>query len=184
MSIEYLKRGKSEAAKNEEDAKTAAIVSATLKDIEARGDTAVRELSNKFDGYDRESYRLSEAEIEAIVAKVSPEDMADIRFAQEQVRNFAQAQRDSMLDVEVETLPGVILGHKNIPVQSVGCYVPGGKFPMVASAHMSVATANVAGVPRIIAATPPFNGEPNPAVIAAMHLGGCLLYTSPSPRDS
>ena len=124
MSIEYLKRGKSEAAKNEEDAKTAAIVSATLKDIEARGDTAVRELSNKFDGYDRESYRLSEAEIEAIVAKVSPEDMADIRFAQEQVRNFAQAQRDSMLDVEVETLPGVILGHKNIPVQSVGCYVP------------------------------------------------------------
>lgn len=172
MSIEYLKRGKSEAAKNEEDAKTAAIVSATLKDIEARGDTAVRELSNKFDGYDRESYRLSEAEIEAIVAKVSPEDMADIRFAQEQVRNFAQAQRDSMLDVEVETLPGVILGHKNIPVQSVGCYVPGGKFPMVASAHMSVATASVAGVPRIIAATPPFNGEPNPAVIAAMHLGG------------
>jgi sulfopropanediol 3-dehydrogenase len=132
----------------------------------------VRELSNKFDGYDRESYRLSEAEIEAIVAKVSPEDMADIRFAQEQVRNFAQAQRDSMLDVEVETLPGVILGHKNIPVQSVGCYVPGGKFPMVASAHMSVATASVAGVPRIIAATPPFNGEPNPAVIAAMHLGG------------
>ena len=172
MSIEYLKRGKSEAAKNEEDAKTAAIVSATLKDIEARGDTAVRELSNKFDGYDRESYRLSEAEIEAIVAKVSPEDMADIRFAQEQVRNFAQAQRDSMLDVEVETLPGVILGHKNIPVQSVGCYLPGGKFPLVASAHMSVATASVAGVPRIIAATPPFNGEPNPAVIAAMHLGG------------
>ena len=98
--------------------------------------------------------------------------MEDIKFAQEQVRNFAQAQRDSMLDIEVETLPGVILGHKNIPVQSVGCYVPGGKFPMVASAHMSVATANVAGVPRIIAATPPFNGEPNPAVIAAMHLGG------------
>ncbi len=172
MTIEYLKRGKPEADRAEDDAKTAAIVSATLKDIEERGDTAVRELANKFDGYDRESYRLSDAEIEAIIAKVSPEDMADIRFAQEQVRNFAQAQRDSMLDIEVETLPGVILGHKNIPVQSVGCYVPGGKFPMVASAHMSVATASVAGVPRIIACTPPFNGEPNPAVITAMHLGG------------
>ena len=172
MAIEYLKRGKPEADRAEDDAKTAAIVSATLKDIEARGDEAVRELSNKFDGYDRDSYRLSDEEIQAIIAKVSPEDMHDIKFAQEQVRNFAQAQRDSMLDVEIETLPGVVLGHKNIPVQSVGCYVPGGKFPMVASAHMSVATAAVAGVPRIIAATPPFNGEPNPAVIAAMHLGG------------
>ncbi len=172
MTIEYLKRGKTEADRAEDDAKTAAIVSGTLKDIEARGDVAVRELANKFDGYDRESYRLSADEIEAIIAKVSPEDMADIRFAQEQVRNFAQAQRDSMQDIEVETMPGVILGHKNIPVQSVGCYVPGGKFPMVASAHMSVATASVAGVPRIIAATPPFKGEPNPAVIAAMHLGG------------
>ena len=109
--------------------------------------------------------------MQTIIATVSKRDMEDIKFAQEQVRNFAQAQRDSMLDIEVETLPGVILGHKNIPVQSVGCYVQGGKFPMVASAHMSVATASVAGVPRIIAATPPFNGEPNPAVIAAMHLG-------------
>ena len=172
MAIEYLKRGKPEADRAEDDAKTAAIVSATFKDIEQRGDTAVRELANKFDNFDRESYRLSDDEIQAIIAKVSPEDMADIKFAQEQVRNFAQAQRDSMLDIEVETLPGVILGHKNIPVQSVGCYVPGGKFPMVASAHMSVATASVAGVPRIIACTPPFNGEPNPAVIAAMHLGG------------
>ncbi|MEL7082504.1 MAG: histidinol dehydrogenase, partial [Pseudomonadota bacterium] len=137
-----------------------------------RGDVAVRELAVKFDKFDRDSYRLTEAEIEAIIAKVDPRDMADIKFAQDQVRYFAQAQRDSMLDIEVETLPGVILGHKNIPVQSVGCYVPGGKFPMVASAHMSVATASVAGVPRIIACTPPFNGEPNPAVIAAMHLGG------------
>ena len=150
----------------------AEIVTSTLNDIQANGDVAVRALANKFDGYDRDSYRLSADEIETIIAKVSPRDMADIRFAQEQVRNFAQAQRDSMLDIEVETLPGVILGHRNIPVQSVGCYVPGGKFPMVASAHMSVATASVAGVPRIIAATPPFNGEPNPAVIAAMHLGG------------
>lgn len=172
MTIEYLKTGKPEKARAEDDAKTAAVVEATLKDIEARGDRAVRELAVKFDGYDRESYRLSDEEIQAIIAKVSDRDMADIRFAQEQVRNFAQAQRDSMLDIEVETLPGVILGHRNIPVQSVGCYVPGGKFPMVASAHMSVATASVAGVPRIITATPPFNGEPNPAVIAAMHLGG------------
>ncbi|TYB81063.1 histidinol dehydrogenase [Maritimibacter fusiformis] len=172
MTITYLKRSKPEAEKVEDDAKVRDVVAATLADIEARGDAAVRELAVKFDDYDRDSYRLSEAEIEAIVAKVSPRDMADIRFAQEQVVNFARAQRDSMKDIEVETLPGVILGHKNIPVQSVGCYVPGGKFPMVASAHMSVATAKVAGVPRIVAATPPFNGEPNPAVIAAMHIGG------------
>ncbi len=172
MAIDYLKRGKPEADRAEDDAKVAAVVAATLKEIEARGDAAVHDLAVKFDGYDRQSYRLSAAEIEAIVAKVAPRDMEDIRFAQQQVRNFAQAQRDSMLDIEVETLPGVILGHKNIPVQSVGCYVPGGKFPMVASAHMSVATASVAGVPRIIACTPPFEGEPNPAVIAAMHLGG------------
>ena len=172
MTIEHLKEGKPQTERAEDDAKTAEVVGSTLKDIEVRGDIAVRELAVKFDGYDRENYLLTEAEIEAIVAKVSARDMEDIRFAQEQVRNFAQAQRDSMLDIEVETLPGVILGHKNIPVQSVGCYVPGGKFPMVASAHMSVATASVAGVPRIIAATPPFNGEPNPAVIAAMHLGG------------
>jgi len=172
MTIEYLKRGKPDADRASDDAKTRAVVEATLKDIEARGDEAVRELSAKFDNYTPPSFRLSESEIEALMSKVSDEDMRDIRFAQEQVRNFAQAQRDSMLDIEVETLPGVILGHKNIPVQSVGCYVPGGKFPMVASAHMSVATAKVAGVPRIIAATPPFNGVPNPAVIAAMHLGG------------
>lgn len=172
MTITYLKRSKPEAEKIEDDAKVRDVVAATLADIEARGDAALRELAIRFDGYDRDSYRLSEAEIEAIVAKVSPRDMEDIRFAQAQVVNFARAQRDSMKDIEVETLPGVILGHKNIPVQSVGCYVPGGKFPMVASAHMSVATARVAGVPRIVAATPPFNGEPNPAVIAAMHIGG------------
>jgi sulfopropanediol 3-dehydrogenase len=172
MTIEYLKRGKPAADRAEDDAKTAAVVEATLKDIETRGDAAVHELAVKFDKYDRPSYRLSEDEIQAIIAKVSDREMADIKFAQEQVVKFAQAQRDSMLDIEVETMPGVILGHKNIPVQSVGCYVPGGKFPMVASAHMSVATAKVAGVPRIVACTPPFNGEPNPAVIAAMHLGG------------
>ncbi|MDU9004425.1 histidinol dehydrogenase [Sedimentitalea todarodis] len=172
MTIEYLKRGKAAEARAEDDAKTRAIVESTLKAIEERGDTAVRELSEKFDKYSPEAFRLSQDQIVALMAKVSDQEMADIKFAQEQVRNFAQAQRDSMLDIEVETLPGVILGHKNIPVQSVGCYVPGGKFPMVASAHMSVATAKVAGVPRIIACTPPFGGEPNPAVIAAMHLGG------------
>ena len=172
MAITHLKHGKPEADRAEDDAKTATVVAATLKDIEQRGDVAVRELANKFDGYDRDSYRLGQDEIDALIAKVSPRDLEDIKFAQAQVVNFAQAQRDSMLDIEVETMHGVILGHKNIPVQSVGCYVPGGKFPMVASAHMSVATAKVAGVPRIIACTPPFNGEPNPAVIAAMHLGG------------
>ena len=172
MSVTYLKRGKTEAARSEDDAKVRASVEAILADIETRGDAAVRELSEKFDKYSPASFRLSESEIEALMARVSPRDMEDIKFAQAQVRNFAQAQRDSMTDIEVETLPGVILGHRNIPVQSVGCYIPGGKFPMVASAHMSVATASVAGVPRIIAATPPFKGEPNPAVIAAMHLGG------------
>jgi len=172
MAIEYLKRGKPETERSEDDAKVRSIVEGTLKEIEARGDAAVRELSEKFDNYTPPSFRLSRSEIEALMNQVSARDMEDIRFAQEQVRNFAQAQRDSMLDIEVETLPGVILGHKNIPVQSVGCYVPGGKFPMVASAHMSVATASVAKVPRIIAATPPFKGAPNPAVIAAMHLGG------------
>jgi sulfopropanediol 3-dehydrogenase len=172
MAIEYLKRSKPEAQKAEDDARVRAVVAATLKDIEARSDAAVHELAVKFDNYDRESYRLSEAEISSIISKVGSRDMEDIKFAQAQVVGFAQAQRDSMKDIEVETLPGVVLGHKNIPVQSVGCYVPGGKFPMVASAHMSVATAKVAGVPRIIAATPPFNGEPTPAVIAAMHLGG------------
>ena len=144
----------------------------TLKEIELRGDAAVRDLSEKFDSYSPKNFRLSDSDIDALMAKVTTREMADLEFAQKQVRNFAQAQRDSMLDIEVETLPGVILGHKNIPVQSVGCYIPGGKFPMVASAHMSVATASVAKVPRIIAATPPFKGAPNPAVIAAMKLGG------------
>ncbi|WP_170464391.1 histidinol dehydrogenase [Ruegeria arenilitoris] len=172
MAIDYLKRGKPEADRAEDDAKTRAVVEATLKDIEARGDAAVRELSEKFDNYSPDSFRLSQQEIDDLIASLSDRELADIKFAQEQVMNFAQAQRDSMLDIEIETQPGVILGHKNIPVQSVGCYVPGGKFPMVASAHMSVATAKVAGVPRIIACTPPFQGKPNAAVIAAMHLGG------------
>jgi sulfopropanediol 3-dehydrogenase len=172
MTIEYLKRGKPEVERAEDDAKTRAVVEATLADIEARGDVAVRELSEKFDKYSPTSYRLSTDEVNALISELTDQELADIRFAQEQVVNFAKEQRASMLDIEVETLPGVILGHKNIPVQSVGCYVPGGKFPMVASAHMSVATAKVAGVPRIVACTPPWQGKPNPAVIAAMHLGG------------
>ena len=172
MTIAYLKSGKPATERADDDAKTRAAVEAILADIEARGDAAVRELSEKFDGYSPASYRLSLAEVESLIAELSPRELADIKFAQEQVVKFAEAQRASMQDIEVETLPGVILGHKNIPVQSVGCYVPGGKFPMVASAHMSVATAKVAGVPRIVACTPPWQGKPNPAVIAAMHLGG------------
>ena len=170
--IEYLKRGKQEADRAADDAKVREVVEATLADIEARGDTAVRALSEKFDDYSPPSFRLSASEIDAFINRVSARDMEDIAFAQKQVRTFAEAQRASMQDIEIETLPGVVLGHKNIPVQSVGCYVPAGKFPMVASAHMSVLTAAVAGVPRIVAATPPFKGEPNSAVVAAMHLGG------------
>lgn len=172
MAVTYLKRGKPESERSDDDAKVRSVVETTLADIEARGDAAVRELSEKFDKFSPPSFRLTSSEIEALMQKVSTRDMEDIRFAQTQVRRFAEAQRASMTDIEIETLPGVILGHRNIPVQSVGCYVPAGKFPMVASAHMSVLTANVAGVPRIAAATPPFKGESNPAVIAAMHLGG------------
>ena len=172
MAIRYLKEGKPQLERDGDDAKTRQVVETTLADIEANGDAAVRALSEKFDNYSPQSFRLSQDDIDALIAQVSPRDMDDIKYAQEQVRRFAEAQRASMTDVEIETMPGVILGHKNIPVQSVGCYVPAGKFPMVASAHMSVLTASVAGVPRIVAATAPFQGQPNPAVIAAMHLGG------------
>jgi len=172
MAIKTLKSGKPEQERAEDDAKVRATVESILKDIETRGDAAVRELALKFDRYAPPAFRLTSSEIEAAMAKVAPRDMEDIRFAQAQIRRFAEAQRASMTDIEVETLPGVILGHRNIPVQSVGCYVPGGKFPMVASAHMSVLTASVAGVPRIIAPAPPVNGEPHPAIVAAMHMGG------------
>ena len=172
MSVTYLKRGKPAEERSEDDSQVRKVVELTLAEIESGGDATVRALSEKFDKYSPASFKLSESEIEALMNRVSTRDMDDLRFAHDQVRGFAQAQRASMTDIEIETLPGVILGHKNIPVQSVGCYVPAGKFPMVASAHMSVLTASVAGVPRIAAATPPFQGEPNPAVIAAMHLGG------------
>ncbi len=172
MAIHHLKTGKPEAERAEDDAKVRASVEGILKDIETRGDAAVRDLAQKFDGYTPPSFRLSASEIEAAMQKVSTRDMDDIKFAQAQIRRFAEAQRASMTDIEVETLPGVFLGHKNIPVQSVGCYVPGGKFPMVASAHMSVLTASVAGVPRIIASAPPVKGAPHPAIVAAMQMGG------------
>ncbi len=172
MTIRYLKRGKSEAERSEDDAKVRGIVESTLADIEARGDEAIRELSEKFDGYAPDDFRLTPSQIEAAMQKVTAQEMDDIKFAQKQIRRFAEAQRESMTDIEVETMPGVILGHKNIPVQSVGCYVPGGKFPMVASAHMSVLTASVAGVPRIVSAAPPVKGAPHPAIVAAQHMGG------------
>ena len=170
--ITYLKSSKTADERAEDDAAVRAVVEATLKDIEQNGDQAVRAFSDKFDQYSPEQFRLTQSEIEAAMSRVSDRDMDDIKFAQTQIRTFAEAQRASMTDIEVETMPGVILGHKNIPVQSVGCYVPGGKFPMVASAHMSVLTASVAGVPRIVASAPPQNGEPHPAIVAAMHLGG------------
>jgi len=172
MTITHLKSGKPESERAEDDARVRAVVETTLKDIETRGDAAIRDLSSKFDRYEPPSFRLTQSEIDAAMQKVSARDMDDIKFAQTQIRTFAEAQRASMTDIEIETLPGVILGHKNIPVQSVGCYVPGGKFPMVASAHMSVLTASVAGVPRIVASAPPQKGEPHPAIVAAMHMGG------------
>ena len=172
MATTWLKRGKPESERAADDAKTRATVEGVLADIAARGDAAVRDLSEKFDQYSPAAFRLTPSEIDAAMQKVAPRDMDDIRFAQTQIRRFAEAQRASMTDIEVETLPGVFLGHRNIPVQSVGCYVPGGKFPMVASAHMSVLTATVAGVPRIIASAPPVNGAPHPAIVAAMQMAG------------
>ena len=172
MGIKFLKKSKPESERLEDDAKVRATVEDTLRDIECNGDAAVRKLSQKFDGYMPENFRLSKSEILAALQKVSTRDIEDIKFAQTQIRRFAEEQKASMSNIEVETMPGVILGHKNIPVQSVGCYVPGGKFPMVASAHMSVLTASVAGVPRIIASAPPVNGKPHPAIVAAMHMAG------------
>ena len=170
--IRHLKRGQSAAAHADADAKVRSTVEGILKDIEARGDDAVRHYSRQFDQWDPADFTLSQADIEAAVKKLSPREVEDIHFAQKQVRNFAQIQRDSMKDVEVETLPGVVLGHKHIPVNAVGCYVPGGKYPLIASAHMSVLTAKVAGVPRIVATAPPYQGAPHPAIVAAMHFAG------------
>ena len=172
MSVRRLKSSKPEIQKKEDDIKVKTMVEATLQDVEKRGDKAVRELSLKFDKYNPQSFLLSASEIDAAIQKVSNREMNDIKFAQEQIRKFANEQLKSLKDIEVETLPGVILGHKNIPVQSVGCYVPGGKFPMVASAHMSVITASVAGVKNITASAPPQDGKPHPAIVSAMFYGG------------
>jgi len=168
----YLKRGMDVSAIKAADAAVRATVEQILADVEARGDAAVRELSQRFDKWSPASFRLSPQEIERAIGQVARRDLEDIKFAQAQVRGFAEKQRATLQDLEVETLPGVILGHKHIPVGSIGCYVPGGRYPMVASAHMSIVTAKVAGVKRIIACAPPFKGGPHPAIVAAMHLGG------------
>jgi sulfopropanediol 3-dehydrogenase len=168
----WLKRGSDSEAVKSADKQVRETVEGILADIETRGDAAVRELSIKFDKWDRADYRLSDAEIRDCMAQLTDRDLQDIEFAQTQVRNFAQHQRDALKDIEVETLPGVILGHKNIPVNAAGCYVPGGKYPLLASAHMSVITAKVAGVPRVVTCAPPFHGKPAPAIVAAQHMAG------------
>ncbi|MGA0026476.1 MAG: histidinol dehydrogenase [Steroidobacteraceae bacterium] len=170
--IRHLKTGRSAAAREEANAQVRATVEQILADIAARGEAAVRECSSRFDKWSPESFRLSEADIAQAVESLPGQTLDDIRFAQAQIRNFALVQRAALQDVEVETLPGVVLGHRNIPVNAVGCYVPGGRYPMVASAHMSVVTARAAGVKRVIAAAPPFGGKPHPAIVAAMHLAG------------
>jgi sulfopropanediol 3-dehydrogenase len=170
--IKVIKEGISQQAAADMDAKVKATVETTLNDIDARGDTAIRELSEKFDSWSPASFRLSDDEIAACVARLPERTIDDIKFAQTQIRKFAEIQKAALQDVEEETFPGVILGHKNIPVNSVGCYIPGGKYPMVASAHMSVLTAKVAGVKRVIACAPPHSGGPNDAIVAAMHLAG------------
>ena len=170
--IRQVKSGQPAAVKAENSLVVRQTVEKILGDISARGEQAVREYSEKFDKWSPPTFRLSRPEIEDCVRSLPSQTIEDIRFAQTQIRNFALAQRAALQDVEVQTLPGVVLGHKNIPVNSVGCYVPGGRYPMVASAHMSVVTAKAAGVKRIIAAAPPFGGKPHPAIVAAMHLGG------------
>jgi sulfopropanediol 3-dehydrogenase len=173
----FLKRGRDEAARADDDVKVRATVEGILADIAARGDKAVRDLSVKFDRWDRGDYRLTDREIRDCLSELSERDIADIRFAQDQVRNFAEHQRAAIRDLEVETLPGVVLGHRNIPVNSVGCYVPGGKYPLLASAHMSVITARVAGVGRVVTCAPPFEGRPAPAIVAAQALAGAdVIY--------
>ncbi|MCZ8099370.1 MAG: histidinol dehydrogenase [Burkholderiales bacterium] len=168
----WLKRGKDAEARRDADDKVRATVEGILADVERRGDEAVRELSRKFDGYDPDDFFLSPAQIDAAMGQLRQRDLDDIAFAQAQVRNFAVKQKECLRDLEVETMPGVVLGHRNIPVGAVGCYVPGGRYPMIASAHMSVVTAKVAGVSRVIASAPPTKGAPHPAMVAAMHMGG------------
>src|SRR5258707_9272338 len=174
---QVLKSGRNATLRAEDESRIRATVEIRLAERETRGDQAVRELSIKFDHWDRKDFRLTDAEIKDCLSQLSQRNIDDIKFAQAQVRNFAQHQRASMLDIEVETLPGVVLGHKHIPVNSVGCYVPGGKYPLLASAHMSVITAKVAGVGRIATCAPPYQGKPAPAIVAAQHLAGAdVIY--------
>ena len=176
--IRYLKKGISEKEDKVNQNNVSNIVSEIINNIQTDGDKAVRELSVKFDKWDPDDFKLTNDQINLAIKKLPNSTIEDIKYAQKQVRNFAEIQKKSMSDVEIETLPGIVLGHRHIPVESVGCYVPGGKYPMVASAHMSIITAKVAGVERIIASAPPFNGEPHPAIIAAMHFGGANeIYT-------
>jgi sulfopropanediol 3-dehydrogenase len=170
--IRQIKSGQAAAVKAENSLVVRQTVESILAEIAAGGEQAVRRYSEKFDGWSPPAFRLSQGEIADCVRSLPAQVIEDIQFAQAQIRNFALAQRSALKDVEIETLPGVVLGHKNIPVNSVGCYVPGGRYPMVASAHMSVVTAKAAGVQRIVAAAPPFGGKPHPAIVAAMHMGG------------
>ena len=169
---EIIKEGRSSEQRREDRKKVRELVNVIIDDVETRGEAAVRELSGKFDQWNPPSFRLADQEIEECLDKLTSRQIADIAFAQEQVRRFAEAQRNAFHDLEIETLPGVTLGHRNIPVESAACYVPGGKFPLVASAHMGIVTAKAAGVKRVAALSPPFEGRPNPAVVSAMHLGG------------
>ena len=168
----WLKEGLSQEERDTADAKVRATVETILDDIKARGDAALRKYSGKFDNWAPEKFRLSREEIDACYSQVTDQNIEDIKFAQAQIRKFAEIQKAALTDVEEETFPGVILGHKNVPVNSVGCYVPGGKYPMVASAHMSVVTAKVAGVKRVIACAPPYEGKPSAAIIVAQDMAG------------
>jgi len=170
--IRHLKQGQPASALAQADQRVRTTVEDILHNIEQRGDDAVHEYSRRFDNWDPADFRLSQADIEKAIGRLSLRELEDIRFAQTQIRRFAQIQRDSMQDVEVETVPGVVLGHRHIPMDAVGCYIPGGKYPLIASAHMSVLTAKVAGVPRVVSTAPPYQGEPHPAIVAAMHLAG------------
>lgn len=172
MAIRYLKKGQDQDTIDNIDQKVSATVSQIIEDVQKRGDSAVRDWSKKFDHWAPDRFELDQRDIDHALQQLSPQELKDIEFAQTQIRNFAQQQRKTMQDLEVETLPGVVLGHKHIPVNAVGCYVPGGKYPMIASAHMSVLTAKVAGVPNITSTAPPFQGKAHPAIVSAMHLAG------------
>jgi sulfopropanediol 3-dehydrogenase len=170
--IKHYKKGRTDEEKRQKNQEVVKTVTTILEDIEKRGDAAVAELSGRFDNWQRDNFRLTDSEIESCIHSLSAQNIEDIQFAQTQVKNFATHQKNALNDIEVETLPGVILGHKNVPINNVGCYVPGGKYPLLASAHMSVVTAKVAGCPRVVTCAPPFNGKPAPAIVAAQALAG------------